>query len=151
MFKNNPSWIPEVVEKGKQTRRINGTLQTLSQNRGGNGCYTKEQTILSFALGWPTEVPIKTADHLPLGQRLQWCRENKYPTCYKVDVGNKELKIAIEIDGRGHKLKERSLKDRKKEKKLKELGWKVLRFTNQSIMTNLSQVLSEIKNEIKAI
>jgi very-short-patch-repair endonuclease len=72
-----------------------------------------------------------------------------YPTCYKADVGNHLLKIAIEVDGKGHKWKKGKLRDLKKEEKLKQLGWKTLRFTNEEILEDISKVLLVIKKEIK--
>lgn len=60
-------------------------------------------------------------------------RQKGYPTCYKVDVGFPEIKIAIEIDGGSHNTLVRQAQDLKKKNKLEELGWKILRFTNRQI------------------
>ncbi|HDZ27302.1 MAG TPA: DUF559 domain-containing protein [Candidatus Aminicenantes bacterium] len=122
------------------TKRINGTLNVWLGKRGGNGQFTPQQVLLATALGWPMEVAIS------LGKR-----QKGYPTNYKVDVGNKKLKLGIEVDGKNHRMKRNILKDKKKENKLEELGWKVLRFTNKEITMNLSRVLFKIKKEIKAM
>lgn len=136
----NPMSSQLNIEKMKNTKRINGTLHTWNGHRGGNGILTEPQILLALALGWSTEVVV------PTGNSPGW---NGFPSNYKVDIGNPELKIAIEIDGKGHNGKEAYLRDRKKEMKLQELGWIVLRFTNQEVMTNLSTVLLEIKKKIK--
>lgn len=151
MKKNNPSHNPQNVEKIKQTKRINGTLHIWSGERGGNGKYTPAQLLLASALGWQMEVAIPCGEHLPKGQRGKYCQENGYPTCYKVDLGNSVLKLAIEIDGNGHNQKKIIKQDQKKTNRLKELGWKVLRFTNEEIMNDLSMVLLLIKKKIKVI
>ena len=143
MKRDNPSFHLKNLLKAKETKRINGTLHIWPGNRGGNGQFTIPQKILSVALGWEMEMVIKTG-HSPLDK-------SGFPPNYKVDLGNRDLKIAIEVDGQNHKSKKIILLDIKKTKKLKELGWKVLRFTNEMIIENLSQVLLEIKNEIKGL
>lgn len=138
MKEDNPSCHPEVIEKARTTKAINGSLHIWKGKRGGNGQLTMPQILLARSIGWDTEVAISLGPKQP-----------GYPTCYKVDIGNPILKIAIEVDGNGHN--ESSIKslDLKKEAKLKELGWRVLRFTNQEIMTDISLVLSEIEKKIK--
>jgi very-short-patch-repair endonuclease len=59
-------------------------------------------------------------------------RQPGFPTCYKVDLGNPGLKIAIEVDGNTHH--SRKTVDEKKDKKLVSLGWIVLRFWNKDIL-----------------
>lgn len=56
-----------------------------------------------------------------------------YPTNYKVDFGNPRTKVAIEVDGSSHNCLQQRAKDRKKEKKLAELGWSVLRVSNAQV------------------
>ena len=137
MKEDNPSLRPEVIEKGKATKAIRGSLHVWKGTRGGNGQLTVPQILLAEAIGWATEVPVSLGPKQP-----------GYPTCYKVDIGNPILKIAIEVDGNGHNGKHVKSLDLKKEGKLRELGWRVLRFTNEAIMTDISLVLSEIQREI---
>lgn len=151
MTKNNPTKDPKVIEKMKQTKRINGTLHIWQGERGGNGSYTEPQMLLAATLGWEIELPVKLAEHIPKGGKREYTDANGWPTCYKLDIGNRELKIGIEVDGKGHRWKYKKEKDKKKEDALKPLGWKVLHFTNEEIMTNLSAVLLEIRKEIKAL
>lgn len=54
--------------------------------------------------------------------------------CYKVDLGNPLKKIAIELDGIGHQSPTSRKRDQKKERILRSLGWKVLRFWNWEIL-----------------
>uniref|UniRef100_A0A6M3INL9 DUF559 domain-containing protein n=1 Tax=viral metagenome TaxID=1070528 RepID=A0A6M3INL9_9ZZZZ len=138
MKENNPSYRPEIVEKIIETKRRNGTLNIWKGERGGNGKLTWPQILLADFLGWDVEIAISLGPRVP-----------DYPTCYKVDVGNWILKIAVEVDGNGHNWKGPKEKDLKKTRKLEELGWKVLRFTNEEIMMDLSKVSLTIRSEIK--
>ena len=63
---------------------------------------------------------------------------------YIVDFYCSELSLAIEIDGYSHELIAVHIKDIKKEKRLNEVGVKILRFTD-------SQVLKDMENVIRAL
>lgn len=139
---SNPSLMPGVLEKAKATKRIRGSLHVWKGERGGNGKLTVPQIMLATILGWPTEVSIATG-HAP--------GEDGFPTNYKVDIGNVGLKIAVEVDGRGHSTDRMKTLDRKKEAKLAELGWTVLRFTNEDVTTGISDVLSAIGNVVRGL
>lgn len=96
--------------------------------RGGNGqLLPLPQLALLHALGegWIAEHAIKTyAGH----------RNGIYPNCYKVDIANPELKIAIEIDGYSHTTLERQDQDVKKMNYLAKLGWSVFRVSNEKAL-----------------
>lgn len=133
---NNPTKNPEVIKKIKEHWKTHEHPIRRQRLKGGNG---KElpfaQRVLWAALGskWETEHPIS------LGKK-----QEGYPTNYKVDIGNRELKVWIEIDGWSHDLKDKKALDIKKENKLRELGWRGLRFRNQEILNNLREVLYTI-------
>lgn len=57
--------------------------------------------------------------------------EIKLPNSYKVDFGNKETKVAIELDGPAHDSPDKREKDRKKQAVLTFLGWTVLRLKHK--------------------
>ena len=61
------------------------------------------------------------------------CRQPGYPTNYKLDFALLEQKVGLEVDGQSHSLQSRKAQDRKKEAKLRELGWFVFRVTNQQV------------------
>lgn len=63
---------------------------------------------------------------------------------YIVDFFCYELMLAIEVDGYSHQLEDVYFKDLKKENRLNEFGISVLRFTDD-------QVLKEMSNVIRAI
>jgi hypothetical protein len=91
--------------------------------RGGNGqLLTLPQLALLHALGegWEAEVAVPTG--LP--------RDSGYPTHYKLDLANRDLRLGIELDGRSHWLIDRAEQDAKKDHLLRSLGWSVYRVSN---------------------
>ena len=136
MKANNPMHQKSVVQKMVETKRRNGTLGLLSLHRGGNGKLTRPQRLLLDLLGpkWKAELPIKTKLTSP------------YPPCYKVDIGRRRYKVAVEIDGKNHINPKNRKKDRKKQRVLESLGWKVLRFTNEEVLSHPRRVLKTIRS-----
>lgn len=68
---------------------------------------------------------------------------------YYIDFAFVDIKLAIEIDGSQHLLPERKEADNKKDTLLKELGWKVVRISENTVKTNwdmIDNVLSEVIN-----
>lgn len=135
MQNNNPSRRPDFAEKMKSTKLERGVLNIWPARRGGNGQLTRPQKKLACALAAEMEYPVRTVDG-PV---------NGFPHAYKVDIALPWLMLAIEIDGKGHRHPDQVVKDNKKDKKLTELGWTVLRFTNEDVTTNVSWVLSVIE------
>ena len=68
---------------------------------------------------------------------------------YIVDFFCNKLKLVIEIDGYAHSFEETFERDRKKVKRLNELGLTVLRFSDEDVLNNIEGVLSVIGNFIK--
>jgi hypothetical protein len=102
--------------------------------RGGNGKgMTKPQSLLLAALssGWVPEFSLSLGKKTP-----------GFPTCYKMDLANPAMKIAIEVDGASHR--SRKDQDQKKDAKLASLGWTVLRLWNKDILSwSSSETLME--------
>ena len=144
MRENNPMTNPDTVKKMVQTRTERGSYQNCFPVRGGNGHFTKPQTVLRNLLGmeWMLEYPIPTK--VPKAEHL-------YPTNYKVDLALPDLKLAIEVDGAGHNTKSQRSLDEKKVRFLRSIGWTVLRFTNEEIMTNSSSVISVVENCVQKL
>lgn len=119
MTERNPMSNPESLKK--MQRSLKG--RTLSV-RGGNGTgLTSSEQVLSDATGM---LPHIVPTHLG--------RYSEYPTHYKLDLADPERMLAVEIDGRSHGALERQAQDRKKEAFLKDLGWTILRFTNEQVL-----------------
>ncbi len=64
---------------------------------------------------------------------------------YVVDFFCYKLRLIIEVDGRTHGFQEVYKRDVKKEKKLKDLGLRVLRFTDEQVLTDIETVLRNIE------
>lgn len=65
-----------------------------------------------------------------------------------VDIAHVGYKIAIEVDGKSHGLKRQQQIDRFKEKTLSNLGWIVLRFSNERVMEHLEECVLEVSSTI---
>jgi hypothetical protein len=108
-------------------QKVSATLKKIGHApkiRKGNGHGpTAAQSLLAQALGigWKLEFVVVTkAGH----------RNKVYPNCYKIDIANPELMIAIEVDGGSHLTLDRQAQDRKKTAFLTSAGWKVCRVSN---------------------
>jgi very-short-patch-repair endonuclease len=64
---------------------------------------------------------------------------------YIVDFYCHELKLIIEADGQIHEIAERPVSDIHRDKILALNGYKIIRFSNHRIETDLSEVLKEIR------
>lgn len=107
--------------------------------RGGNGTGpTRPQLMLAAALGdgWLMECPVRLGPKRP-----------GHPTVYKVDIGHPERMVAVEVDGASHVGLRREA-DTRKDMRLLELGWRVLRFSNERVTTNLADCVQEVLSTI---
>jgi very-short-patch-repair endonuclease len=70
-------------------------------------------------------------------------------TNYIVDFYCPKFKLVIEVDGKTHLEPTIAEKDVIRDHFLNQIGFKVLRFTNEEIMNQLDNVIREIENELK--
>ena len=68
--------------------------------------------------------------------------------CYIADFVCIRRKLIIEIDGVYHSQEEQTIKDYLRTEDLNKMGFEVMRFTNDEIYSNLSEVLDKIFNYI---
>ncbi|MEM8899957.1 MAG: endonuclease domain-containing protein [Bacteroidota bacterium] len=66
-----------------------------------------------------------------------------------VDFYCRELRLAIEVDGRSHDQKGAFEKDENRQKRLESLGVQFLRFRDYELLNDIENVLSEIEGWIK--
>jgi hypothetical protein len=135
MRENNPTKNPATVAKISQSKKGRTFL-----SRGGNGQLTKPQILLAGLMKLPTEYVIETAG--AIGVSL--------PHHYKVDLAVPSLKLAIEVDGNTHKLKRWRFLDHRKTEALASLGWLVIRFWNEEILRDPSDVVRRIQEHMSA-
>jgi very-short-patch-repair endonuclease len=65
---------------------------------------------------------------------------------YIVDLYCPKAKLVIEVDGDSHYQKDGQGRDNQRDEYLRNLGLRVLRFTNEEIMENINGVVEEIIN-----
>ncbi len=68
--------------------------------------------------------------------------------CYIADFICLKAKTVIEVDGGYHSQDKQQLEDYLRTKDLEEMGFSVIRFTNDSIFSNLSDVLDRIFSHV---
>ena len=68
---------------------------------------------------------------------------------YIVDFYCRTLKLAIEIDGQSHEHEEVAINDKKRQKRLEDLGVRFLRFDDLQIKKAMKYALNSIYNWIK--
>ena len=67
---------------------------------------------------------------------------------YIADFACLDLWLVIEVDGVTHLFKETQIKDAKKEQYLRNLGYTVLRFTDDDVLKSMNQVIQAIADTI---
>ena len=68
---------------------------------------------------------------------------------YIVDFYCKNLRLAIEIDGQSHEHEEVAVYDKKRQKRLEDLGVRFLRFDDLEVKKEMKYVLNRIYDWIK--
>ena len=68
--------------------------------------------------------------------------------CYIADFVCLRKKLVIEVDGGYHSQSEQAIKDYYRTEDLERMGFKVIRFRNEDIETNISLVLDQIFNKL---
>lgn len=126
----DPKWRDRVSEGTRaamhrpdiRARHLQGLRGAMVNFKGGNGqpmtpVVTQAAAILE-PLGFIRELVIRTRGH---------GTAESPPRNYKADFGNPKTKMVIELDGPSHSPYARKLLDRKKDKVLAALGWKIIR------------------------
>lgn len=70
---------------------------------------------------------------------------------YIADFYCHKVKLIVEIDGIIHNRKDIQEHDEKRQKDLTELGYTVIRFTNQQVITNVESILLIIEDKISQL
>ena len=109
--------------------------------RGGNGFLTKPQIALCIELGWPLEWMEHAVPTAAVKDQFE-----SLPNSYKVDLAHPGVKLAIEVDGASHNTKKWRFLDARKTAVLNALGWRVLRFTNSEVLSDLQSITSKLRS-----
>ncbi len=70
---------------------------------------------------------------------------------YIADFMCKELKLIIEVDGYSHTLEEVVIKDKKRQKDLEDVGFIVIRFTDEEVLKGIQNVNRVIELTIEEL
>ena len=104
---------------------------------GGNGRPMPEpQRLLLAALGsrFIPEFPVTIPD------------SSNHRGHYLIDLAYPHGEVAVEVDGRSHNTVKQRRRDRRKDRILRKLGWKVFRFSNQEVLSSPSSVAEQIRS-----
>ena len=67
---------------------------------------------------------------------------------YIVDFYCSEKAVVIEVDGDVHGVADRMVQDQEREKALRSLGLRIIRYTNDDIMNNVEGVLEDLSQRL---
>ena len=124
--------------------RNNGNFNTASPDR-----YLLLKDFAKKNKQFPTDAERVLWDHLKAKQLgIKFNRQHIIGD-YIVDFVCIEKRLVIEVDGGYHSEYEQIEKDEFRTQRLSELGFSVIRFKNEEILANISNVLIIIKNNLK--
>jgi hypothetical protein len=132
-FNNDPE------KRRKRLDQFCSMLRSVGKGRA----IPEPQRMLSHALGIPSGWNEYT---VPTGRVKS--RMKSVPNYYSLDIAHPPTKTCIEVDGPLHQYEERKRLDDKKDQALELLGWKVIRVTNQEVMTDLESVVKIVRQVI---
>jgi len=108
------------------------------------------ENILEFARSMrkaPTEAEDVLWQYLRSRKLNNWkFRRQQHLESFIVDFYCDQLKLAIEVDGEIHHTKEQQQFDQFRTQYLKEFGYSVIRFENEEVLKNVSDVLNRISS-----
>ena len=67
---------------------------------------------------------------------------------YIVDFASTQNNLVIEVDGAYHSELEQFIYDEGRTNRLQDLGFKVIRFTNEEVLNNIEYVIQTIKEQL---
>lgn len=96
----------------------------------------------------PTEAESRLWEYLK-GRNLQRSFLRQYIIdCYIVDFVCRECKLVIEVDGGYHSEPRQAEDDAERSERLRSMGYRVIRFSNEEVLSHLEDVIKMIQIEI---
>jgi isoleucyl-tRNA synthetase len=132
-------------------------------SQGGGENAPKYQTARNSAYPLLKELAEKQKENPTEAERVLWnnlsgkklegfkFRRQHIIDQFIVDFVCLEKQLVIEIDGAIHNLPENQISDAERTKILNELGYKVIRFTNEEVLGNNDEVLDTILSECNSL
>lgn len=128
----------------KTRAKVSQTLKEMKHKpliQGGNG---KPATLQQLTLYNELTKNDNSFEMELIEKTSPYTNEFNAPRHYKIDIGSRIHKIAIEIDGNSHNTLRVKECDNRKDALLSLKGWKVLRLSN-------SQIEKELKNCVQTV
>ena len=136
----NPNGIHKTCNKETKTKISNALKMAIKEGRAKGWASSKQN---KNGMSYPEIWFEKVIENENLDKNYEY---NKQFFQYKIDFAWVDKKLAFEIDGEQHNLPERIESDIKKDAKLKEFGWKVLRLKWSYIYNNTKEFIKIIKD-----
>jgi len=164
-FLKQPHQPPNPLKGGQRNYEIDSSIHFLNETKptyndnsnddlrtGKNMFYGAEPILFEFAKRNrlnPTEAEEFLWNQLS-ADKLKGVRfKRQHPTLYFIaDFYCHQAKLIIEVDGGYHKIPSQYEYDCNRDKDLEELGLKVIRFTNEEVLSDIENVLKRIEHEI---
>ena len=70
---------------------------------------------------------------------------------FTLDLAFPDVKLDVELDGGVHRIPSRRDADARRTQRLQELGWTVLRFSNQEVIRDMTRVREVIESTISKL
>ncbi len=130
--------------------------------QGGGASRPKWQTARNSSYGLlkelakkqkenPTDAEVFLWENLKGKQQGYKFRQQHIIDQFIADFVCLEKRLIIEVDGGYHSLPEVQISDSERTEILNELGYKVIRFTNEEVINDIDRVLSEIQNTLNTL
>lgn len=138
--KKNPNMEKHIITDETRLKLSNSLKLAIKDGRAKGWASSKQN---KNGMSYPEIWFEKVVENENLDKNYEY---NKQFFQYKIDFAWVNKKLAFEIDGEQHNLKERIESDIKKDAKLKEFGWKVLRLKWSYIYNNTKEFIKIIKD-----
>jgi len=169
LFGSGKMFLPQVVKSARVMKRavayLNPYIEAAKSPltpEGGIKTTQHWETADPLNYGLLKEFAFKMRNEPTDAEKLLWyVLSGKKLDGYKIRrqhiIGNYitdficlKTNLIIEIDGSIHQLPENKVSDKERTKWLEEEGFRVIRFTNNEVLSNLDEVLDKIKKALKA-
>ena len=132
--------LPQII-LNKTRRRVSFAYTTLNQ------LFDSKEISEVFDIPALEEMICQELERFKIPFKQEYCIYKNRKILYRLDIAIfcSNGKIAVECDSeKWHFLRKQKIKDRKRDKYLKKMGWKVLRFTGNEITSSPAKCVEQI-------
>ncbi|MEK6647233.1 MAG: DUF559 domain-containing protein [Candidatus Firestonebacteria bacterium] len=144
---SNLKLLPQII-LNRTRRRVSFTYTTLNQ------LFNSKEISEVFDTPALEEILCLELKRFKIPFKREYCIYKNRKLLYRLDIAIfcSNGKIAIECDNeKWHFLRKQKIKDIKRDKYLKKIGWKVLRFTGSEIINNLAKCIQQIYGLVEKV